>query len=250
MKKTMKKKIGRNSQLVLLLMLVIATLTGFGLYSYLNTQKIPVYLYTADYKQGESLKDIRWIRQDMDISTYNALGTSGVKYASANDIAEFQNQGDRLAMDVSAYTPCITSQMVSSGGTELESRLGKNMVAAELLSEVVSGLSAEVESGSRINLLSSYVVGDSKRSELLFQNLLVLEVVRDGNGNAASVYVELEPGEAVELAHSLTFETVTANILKPGSYVDIPDEKKSYEKTYSQAPVVTDYWNQDMSDKE
>lgn len=240
-----KKGMGKNSQILLYLIIVIAVITGFGLYSYLNTLRVPVYLFSTAYEQETPFKDIEFVKIDLDVNTYNAIAETGVKYASAEDIASFKAQGDVLIMNVAAHTPFTTNQAVSSGGTQLESRLGKNMVSVELPCEVVPGLTTGIRAGSRINLLSSYSRGDIRETDLHYENLLVLDTAEGENGQMKSVYVELEPAEALELVHCLTYETVTANVLKPGSYVPVPAEAKTFEKNYApQTDTGNSFWGE------
>lgn len=241
-----KKGIGKNSRILLYLIIIIAVLTGFGLNSYLNTMRVPIYLFADPYEKETHFKDMNFVRTEMDLHTYEAIIQSGAKYATADDIAYFKTQDDVLAMDVVAFTPFNVTQAVSAGGTTLESRLGKNMVSVELPADLVPGLTAGVRVGSRLNLLSGFTKGDIRESDLLFENLLVLEVLEDENQQIRSVYVELEPVEAIQLVHSLTYEIVTACVLKPGSYIQVPEEERSFAKNY--APVkeetVKDYWSQ------
>lgn len=181
-----KKGLGKNSKLLLCLIIAIAAVTGFGLYSYLNTLRVPVYLFNGDYEKETRIGDINFLRVEMDVDTYNAITNSGTKYASADDIAYFKSRDGVLVMDVVSHTPFTMNQAVTTGGTALESRLGENMVS-----------------------------------------------------------VELEPSEAVSLVHCLTYETVTANILKPGSYIRVPEEERIFKKDYTPVKenTVTDYWS-------
>lgn len=181
-----KKGLGKNSKLLLCLIIAIAAVTGFGLYSYLNTLRVPVYLFNGDYEKETRIGDINFLRVEMDVDTYNAITNSGTKYASADDIAYFKSRDDVLVMDAVSHTPFTMNQAVTTGGTALESRLGENMVS-----------------------------------------------------------VELEPSEAVSLVHCLTYETVTANILKPGSYIRVPEEERIFKKDYTPVKenTVTDYWS-------
>lgn len=242
-----KKVFGKNSKFLLWLIIIVAVLTGYGLYDYLNTMRVPVYLFAKAYEKETHIKDIDFVRTEMDLRVYDAIAQSGAKYASADDIALFKEQDDVLAMDVVSMTPFSVTQAVGLGGTTLESRLGKNMVSVELPTDVVTGLTAGIRVGSRLNLLSGFTTGDIKESDLKFENLLVLEVLTDENQQIRSVYVELEPSEAIRLVHCLTYEAVTACVLKPGSYITVPEDERSYIKNY--APVkeegVKDYWSQE-----
>lgn len=241
-----KKRFGKNTRILLYLIIIVAAITGYGLNDYLSTMRVPVFLFADDYSKETHFNDMNFVRTEMDRRVYEANIQSGAKYASADDLAQFKAQDDVLAMDVIAMTPFSVTQAVSFGGTTLESRLGKNMVSVELPTDVVTGLTAGVRVGSRLNLLSGFTKGDVKESDLKFENLLVLEVLKDESQQIRSVYVELEPSEAIRLVHSLTYEAVTACVLKPGSYISVPESERSYIKDYAavKEEPVKDYWSQ------
>lgn len=235
------KGISKGSKIILLLALIIACLVGFGLYQYLYTQKITVYLYSDNFPQGTLITKEMFASTQMDISTSNAMAGTGNRYMTADDIMHSIEAGERLLVGVAKYTVASANQYVASGGTAIESRLAKNMVSVELPIEKVSGLSAGVRIGSHINVITGYTVDSAKTADLIFQDLLIVDVVHNSEGGIKSVYVEVEPTESVRLIHSVMFESVAASIIKPGSYVPVNNSEASYRRDYSPDINVNGY---------
>jgi len=216
-----------------MLAVIVAILIGFGSWQYLNTQKTTVYLYNNDFSQGTRISKEMFASTQLDTSVCNAMAGTGNRYVTADDIMQYIAAGDCLLVDVAKYTVSSANQFVASGGTEIESRLAKNMVSVELPVESVAGFSAGVRIGSRLNVVTGYTVDMTKSADLIFQDLLVVDVVNDSNGVLKSVYVEVEPSESVHLMHSIMFENTAVSIIKPGYYTPINSTQAFYKRNYS-----------------
>lgn len=225
--------ISRTSKALMILAIVVACFVGFGMHQYLSQQRTMVYLFKDNYTQGTKITKEMFSGFQIDTDLYNAQSGTGNKYVSADDIIQYIESGDTLSVNVAKFTTVTANQFVSSGGTGIESRLAPNMGSVELLAEKVSGLSADVRIGSRLNLINGYAIDAMKQSTLSFQDLLVVDVVRNSDGNLHSVYVEVDPSETIELVHFLTFEYVTASIIKPGSYIPVNENETTFIKNYS-----------------
>jgi len=227
-----KKGINRGSKIILMLAVIIAGLVGFGFYQYANTMKTTVYLYNDYYPQGTRIAKEMFASTMMDTSTCNALAGTGNRYATADDVVQAIEKGECLLVDTAKYTVASMNQFVTAGGTPIESRLAKNMVSVELPADKVTGLSAGVRIGSHLNVVTGYSIDSSKNADLIFQDLLVVDVVQNADGKRA-VYVEVEPTESVQLIHSVMFESTAVTILKPGSYIAVNGNQATYKRDYS-----------------
>lgn len=232
-----KTKLGKGTKLILVLALIVATATGLGLYTYLDRQNVTVYLFANDYTHGERVTGDMFATYEMPLDLYNAMKTTGNAYATADQIRTYIENGDVLLVDVAQYTPVTLKQFVTFGGTPIEARLAPDMVSVELPAEIVSGLSGEIAVGSRLNIATGYAVDSAKYTDLIFQNLLVVETVLNDDGSLNTVYVEVDPAESLQLIHAVTFEKVTASIIKPDHYIPI-EEQTSYQRYYTSDPDV------------
>ena len=234
MKQKKSSNMSRSSVILLFLMLIIGSIVAYGVYAFLNTQKTNIYLFKEAYSAGTLVQPGMVVQQEIDTNTFNALAkTGGVSYATANEIQSYIANSDKILSDVVPMQPVLTNCFVSSGGTNVESNLGEGNVAVEVPAESVSGLSGkEVRVGSRVNISSGYALSSSKETDLLFQNVLILDVVKDTEGALKSVYVELSAADSIVLQHALTFEKVSLAILKPGDDPTITDNT-TYRKVYS-----------------
>jgi hypothetical protein len=226
------KGISRGSKILLFLVIIVASAVGFGFHYYMSAQSVTVFLYNDNYIQGKTITKDMFASTQIDLKMYNLQNGTGNKYSTSDDILQYIEAGDTLAVGVAKYTAAISNQFVSTGGTGIESRLTKNMVSVELLVDKVSGLSADVRVGSRLNLISGCVLDKIKQSDMLFQNVSVIDVIKNSDNELYSVYVEVTPVDSIRLIHSLSFETITASIIKPGSYAPLSEGDTLFVRDY------------------
>lgn len=226
----------KGAVIILLLMVIVGVAFGVGFYMYAQSMRATIYMFKADYEAGTLVEGDMFLQQEIDAETYRGMAANGEKgmYVNQDQLISYIEKGDRLAADVVAYMPVVDSMFVSTGGTGVERRLDNNKVAVEILANGVRGLSGgEVGRESRINVSTFFDVDDKRTTQLLFQNLLVLDVVRDEEGNVSSVFVEMTPEDSIVLQHALVAETVSVSILKPGSYSPIT-EGTEFTKYYTE----------------
>lgn len=237
-----KKKMGMGSLLILLLMAIVGVLVGTGIYKYGSSQTVTIYLYSNDYKAGTPVTSDMFSSYEFPVDLYNALNKTGTTYAGVEEISDHMSAGESLLVDVVMYSPVMSNHFVSGGGTEAERRLSDNKVSVELSRDHVMGMGADIRIGSRINVITGYVVDPYKVTEMIFQNLLVVDCKNDADGYLDSIYVEVDPAESLELLHAINFETVQIEVVKPNSYEEVPAEKSKFERIY-EIPEEDDIFN-------
>ena len=67
---------------------------------------------------------------------------------------------------------------------------------------------------------------------MIFQNLLVVDITQTADGEKIAVYVEVDPSESLELLHAIAFETVQAELVKPGAETTVPSEDATFYRSY------------------
>lgn len=220
--------------IILILMLIIGCLCGYGYYWYARSMRSTIFMFKEPYLSGTVVTGDMFVPQEIDSRTYQAMSEhgNGIMYASQPELVEIIKRGDVLKTDVIAGLPVTSNLFMSVGGTDVERRLSRDNVAVEIKASKVSGLSGkEVTKGSRINISSFYAYDDLMFTDLLFQDLLILAVINDEDGNVSSVFVELPPADSIILQHALEAEKVSVGILKPGQYTGIT-EGTEYKKLY------------------
>lgn len=227
-----KKPLGKGAKILLVLAVVVAIITGYGVYQFLDQQNTTIYVYNAAYESGTPITGDMFSKSSYPVSLYNLALSTGVGYATADQISAHISSGDCLLVDVAQYSPCMSNQFVASGGTSLENRLDENMVSVELSVEDILGLGGQLRIGSRINLISGYSVDTTKCTELIFQNLLIVDIKKDQSGVVQSVFVEVSPEESLQLIHAMQFESLTATVLKPNFYEGVSEKDALYERSY------------------
>ena len=226
--------ISRTSTLILLLAVVVAVLVGFGAYQYLNRQRTSIFVYQHDYAAGTKITKDMFGVLDIETSLYNAAASQGTHYASAAEINQFIQDGDVLLCDVLAYSPVFTNQNSDSGGNGIENRMGQGLTAVALNVERVRGLPNDLRIGSRLNLTTTYSLNQNqKETDLILQDIQVVDVVTDPSGILMTAFVEVEPKNSLQLIHAINAEVVYATVLKPGEYEAVTGNAATYKKGYA-----------------
>ena len=226
--------ISRTSTLILLLAVVVAVLVGFGAYQYLNRQRTSIFVYQHDYAAGTKITKDMFGVLDIETSLYNAAASQGTHYASAAEINQFIQDGDVLLCDVLAYSPVFTNQNSDSGGNGIENRMGQGLTAVALNVERVRGLPNDLRIGSRLNLTTTYSLNkNQKETDLILQDIQVVDVVTDPSGILMTAFVEVEPKNSLQLIHAINAEVVYATVLKPGEYEAVTGNAATYKKGYA-----------------
>lgn len=226
------KKMSKGSAIILILVMIIAIATGIGTYSYLSVQTVMVYLFNDGYKAGTPVTADMFSSYSLPVDLYNAMSGTGNSYATVNEITDHINNADALLVDVAKYGPVFSNQFLSGGGTGAEIRLGDKKVAVELPADRIQGLGADIRIGSRLNIITSYSIDYYKYTEMIFQNLLVVDITQTADGEKIAVYVEVDPSESLELLHAIAFETVQAELVKPGAETTVPSEDATFYRSY------------------
>jgi len=226
------KKMGKSSSIILLLIVLVAVATGIGVYSYLSVQTMTVYLFSNHYKAGTPVTAEMFSTYSLPVNLYNAMSGTGTAYATVEEISDHINNEDSLLVDVGQYTPVLSNHFLSGGGTAAEIRLGDEMVAVELPADKIPGLGADIRVGSRLNVITSYVIDPYKYTEMIFQNLLVVDISVTPDGEKIAVYVEVDPSESLELLHAIAFETVQVELVKPDAAKTVPSENATFFRSY------------------
>lgn len=231
-----KQGMNKGTAVIFIVAIIVALAAGFLVYQWLGTKKSTIYIFKGDYKAGTQIAGDMLSKMSIDSDAYDAMGhnEAGIAYMTADEISAHIASGDRLAVDVVQYMPVMTNLFISSGGTGVESRLDDNKVGVEILASKVYGLSGnEVRVGSRVNISSNFEFENTKENDLIFQDVLVLDVTYDDDGNIAAIYVEVEPKDSVMLQHALINETVSVAVLKTGAYMPIQGGDTSFSKEYA-----------------
>lgn len=219
-----------------LVIIILVAITAFMTFKFLNSKRVEVYYFVNNYDAGEQVDGSMFEKQIIAQDTYNAMAKSGgAMYVTAEEINAYIKAGDKLATNVVKGLPATDNLFVATGGSGVESRLSKGMVGVEVLASRVYGLTGEeVGVGSKVNVTTNFAYDNIKESDLIFQNVTVLDTVHDEDGLLSAVYLELSPEDALKLQHSLVSETVSISVLKPGDYTPIEGTKTMYKKVYAE----------------
>ena len=213
-----------GKKILLVLIVIFGGAIAFLSYSYLSTQKTNIYLFKGDYEAGTPIsKDMfTTLEVDYDMVTQLVKATNSAKYVTQNDMSKILNEGDYLAMDVYQYTPFMTTQIATIGGSTVERRLSDYKTAITIPVNNISGVSSEINAGARINIYASYETETFQVVQLLFQNVKILDVLATGNSsdgyNLSGFTIEIDPEDAPILLHAINNWEIDITLLKSGAY--------------------------------
>lgn len=229
----------KTSVVILFLAMIVAVLLGFFAYRYLKKQRTTIFVYQHDYPAGTKLTKEMFGSLDIETNLYDAAASQGSHYASAAEINQFIQDGDVLLCDVLAFTPVFSNQNSDSGGNGIENRMGQGLTAVALTVDRVRGLPNDLRIGSRVNLTTTYSLNQNqKETDLILQDIQVVDVVTDSSGTLMAAYIEVEPKDSLQLIHAMNSEIVYATVLKPGEYEPVSGSAATYKKTYSDEAAV------------
>ena len=226
--------VSRTSLLILLLAVIVAVLVGFGAYQYLNRQRTQIFVYQHDYAAGTKITKDMFAPMDIETNLYNAAASQGTHYASAAELNQYIMDGDVLLCDVLAYSPVFSNQNSDSGGSGIENRMGQGLTAVALNIDRVRGLPNALRIGSRLNITSTYSLNQNqKETDLILQDIQVVDVVKDTGGTLMTAFIEVEPKDSLQLIHAINAEIVYATVLKPGEYEAVTGNAATFKKAYA-----------------
>jgi len=213
-----------------ILIFALAIIIGFSTFSYLQTTQVSALIFNDDFPSGTE------ITQDM--FTQIPLGAEAVRLAEdinqeqvfvlSGDLSDFL--GARLRTDVLRGTLFQTNQAGTYGASSVELSLRENMVAITVPANSLTAGSPLISQGARVNIYGSFTTSteaglERRGSLLLFQNVSVLDVVREPSAEGETqkpeirgVVLEVTPEQSSRLIFAAQFGSIQLALTKPGAY--------------------------------
>lgn len=214
-----------GKKILLVLIIIFGGAIAFLSYDYLSTAKTNIFLFKGNYEAGTPITKDMFSQLEVDYNMVTQLRkttSEGAKYVTQDDMAEILSKGDYLGTDVYQYTPFMTSQIATIGGSTVERRLSNYKTAITIPVNNISGVSSEINAGARINIYASYSTDTYQVVQLLFQNVKILDVLATGNEadgyNLSGFTIEIDPEDAPILLHAINNWKIDITLLKSGAY--------------------------------
>lgn len=225
----------KNKKIIMILLtaLVIAVIGGIALYMYLVPQKTTVYVFNDNYQAGTALteKMLTPVQADSKIVVAGKNSNTSSRFVTGADIKAVLNSGDSLRMDVAEGMPLNLSILSVTGGSSVEMNMDPAKIAVTVPVTSITGVTKDLKEGSRVNIYTTG--GDANGTTLLFQNMRVLSVEKDSNGELSSATIEVSTDESLKLVYAANTSSIYFGLVDSSGY------EYTEEKTPSYAPATT-----------
>ena len=153
------------------------------------------------------------------------------RFVTGADIKAVLNSGDSLRMDVAEGMPLTLSILSVTGGSSVEMNMDPAKIAVTVPVTSITGVTKDLKEGSRVNIYTTG--GDANGTTLLFQNMRVLSVEKDSNGELSSATIEVSTDESLKLVYAANTSSIYFGLVDSSGY------EYTEEKTPSYAPATT-----------
>ena len=220
----------KNKKMILILVaaMVIAVIAGVALYMYLMPQKTTVYVFNDNYEAGTAITEemITPVKADSKITVAGKNSDTSSVFVTGVDIKAVLNSGDSLRMDVSEGMPLTLSVLSVTGGSSVEMNMDPSKIAVTVPVTSITGVTGDLKEGSRVNIYTTG--GDTAGTTLAFQNMRVLSVQKDSNGDLTSATIEVTTDESLKLVYAANTSSIYFGLVDGSGYVYTEEKTPSY----------------------
>lgn len=221
----MNKK-NRKILAILIVAFVIAFIGGVATYMYLAPQKTTVYVFKDNYEAGEVISEdmLTAIQCDSNIIVAGNNAATSSRFVTGKDIDAVLKTGDSLRMDVAAGMPLTISLLSVNGGSSVEMQMDPSKIAVTVPLTSITGVTPDLKAGSKVNI---YATSGGNGTVLLFQNMRVLNVQNDNDGNLSSATIETDATQSLKLIYAVQNSSVYFGLVDSSGY-EYVDGEPSY----------------------
>ena len=217
----------KSSKLSFIIIIVLALVVGLLSFSYLSSSKTIVYTFNDNYVAGTPITKSILTETEMDTDlVVNAYTKGEGQYITEENLEEVIDS--YLKTSVLVGMPLMSVYSDEIGGTGAEKRLEPNMVAITIEANNITGASPNIEPEARVNIYSNTTYQDENVTDLLYQNIRVIDVLYEeltneasGTPTIAGVVVELDVEQSIKVQHATEYSTVKLGLVKTGAYEEV-----------------------------
>lgn len=220
---------------ILIAALIVAIAGGAALYHYLIPRKTTIYVFKESAKAGEVVTSdmLVAVQADSEIFIAGKRQDASGTFVTGKNMQEVLKSGDSLRIDVTPGMPLTLSMLTVNGGSAVEMTMDPTKIAISIPVTSITGVTNDLKTGSRVNVYVTGLMGEENGKEvygtiLLFQNMRVLAVDRDNNGELYSATLETTIEESLKLAFYSNGYTVSLGLIDSTGYEYSTMEEPSY----------------------
>lgn len=216
---------------IIFVAILFAVLAGALVYFYLAKQRTTIYVFNDAYPAGTVVTDSMLTPVQVDstiVKAGNTTDTSKEFVTTASKNSLIDKQENSLRIDVTKDMPLTESMLSSNSGNYLEQTMDHTKVAVTVAVTPISGVTNDLSSGSKVNIYANGY-NNSDETTLLFENMRVLSVGRDSDGNIDSATIEVSIKESLKLINAANSSTLYFGLVNGSGYQASNESNMTYK---------------------
>lgn len=220
--------------ILMVLAIICAAVSGFGIYKYCNSTKGVIYVFNNDYHAGEKITAEMFSPLKVDATIIDNGKKAGLStyYITGEEFKKVVSSNEYLLNDVSKEQPLTFNDLALSSGTSIERSLSGDMMAVTIPISGAAAVTDDLRVGSIVNIYST----SAAKTELLFENMKI--IARNREGAVSSVTFETDPSDTLALINAANNYKLYFALAQP-----VSDDKKpagGIEQTGEDNPQQTE----------
>lgn len=212
----------KNKKIILLILLAVlfASISAFGIYQILTPQRSTVYLFNNNYAAGTRVTRamLTAVEVDSNLVVNSSSVSVGDYLVTADNLDAVLNTAGVLRADVRMGNILVSSMLSTTGGTRVEMAMGPDKVAVTIGANNITSVTAELAQGCRVNVYANY----NENTVLILQSMRVLSVAYE-NGYVSGVTLECSVADSLRLVHAYTYGSIHLGLVDASGYVPATD---------------------------
>lgn len=186
--------------MVLIVACVLMVLTGVGIFTLINSQKVTIYSFNADYKAGQPITEsmLTPIQVDKKIVEANRTGDVSTYFITSKNFKQVTSSGDYLRSDVKQNQLLTKSLTVTNSGNQIEMSMATDKTALTLSVDSITGVTSDLMAGSYVNIYC----GSTKEGAVpqVYERMKILEITKNDTNELSSVTIECTKDEGINIS--------------------------------------------------
>lgn len=205
--------------------ILLTVLVCYLIYSYMSPSRQTIYVFNGSYSAGTQITAdmLTPIQVDSTITVSGRRADISEQFITSAEYSEIISSGDSLRMDVGEGMPLTMSMLSVIGGSSIEMNMRPSSIAVTVGVDSITGISADLEEGSRVNVYSTTDSGVS----LILQNMRILTVNRP-DGELSSVTIETDLQQSMELIYYSIYGRIYLGLVDASGYQAAEGEIPSF----------------------
>lgn len=207
----------KKISIVLIVTIVLAILSGVGVYNLVIPDRETIYVFNDDYKAGTKITSSMFTPVQVDASIVNAGKKTDIskRLVSTATFKALASANETLKIDVSEGLPFTASMISSIGGNSIQVNMNPTSIAITVPINNISGVTPDLTDNCYVNVYVS-VNGETKLDPDL-EKMKVLSVY-SSKGELTGVSLECNQTQATKLVNYNNYGSIQLGLVDSEGY--------------------------------